>query len=31
LRAEGETIIENAEAASVSFPSFYELLESCRS
>jgi 3-phosphoshikimate 1-carboxyvinyltransferase len=31
LRAEGETVIENAEAASVSFPSFYELLESCRS
>jgi 3-phosphoshikimate 1-carboxyvinyltransferase len=30
LRAEGETVIENAEAASVSFPSFYELLESCR-
>ncbi|WP_180540149.1 3-phosphoshikimate 1-carboxyvinyltransferase [Nevskia soli] len=31
LRAEGETVIENAEAASVSFPGFYELLESCRS
>lgn len=31
LRADGETVIDNAEAASVSFPSFYDLLESSSS
>ena len=28
LAAEGETVVENAEAASVSFPGFYDLLRS---
>jgi 3-phosphoshikimate 1-carboxyvinyltransferase len=29
LRAEGESVIEGAEAASVSFPEFWDTLSSC--